>query len=380
MFSFWGTTEPKKKTVVSPRIQPPVISTTPPQQEEEHDEIETVRSPQESLDTHQQVDEGDMVLVVSSHDKELIGVGDETVGSDELEGTDRYGQYSEPTGTLESSEKSVAGEFIDAPLSYEAPSAVASAEEAPVPSGEESEIDLDFVEQFDDAFNEYVSRNPDFLIANPDMVHNLRVTKLQLLLERQDVLETEMMKHFNALQTAKAEMEAGFQQALKDAARMKAAREIHLQSHLGEVNSSIKAMEAQLIWELVTSSEIRAKKQAQLLQESQNKGAAAGTHREALLDLLPDGPDFDSIRDAVLAPAAAVDAASLSDQQKDDLRQFQMDNAFLQAEVTVLQKKLAYQKIAAKQHAWAEAVLVRMDDKTLKKLKNRYQKKVGILL
>ena len=257
---------------------------------------------------------------------------------------------------------------------------MASAEEAPVPSGEESEIDLDFVEQFDEAFNEYVSRNPDFLIANPDMVHNLRVTKLQLLLERQDLLETEMMKHFNALQTAKAEMEAGFQQALKDAARMKAAREIHLQSHLGEVNSSIKAMEAQLIWELVTSSEIRAKKQAQLLQESQNKGVAAGTHREALLDLLPDGADFDSIRDAVLAPAAAVDAASLSDQQKDDLRQFQMDNAFLQAEVTVLQKKLAYQKIAAKQHAWAEAVLVRMDDKTLKKLKNRYQKKVGILL
>ena len=123
---------------------------------------------------------------------------------------------------------------------------------------------------------------------------------------------------------------------------------------------------------MVTSSEIRAKKQAQLLQESQNKGVAAGTHREALLDLLPDGADFDSIRDAVLAPAAAVDAASLSDQQKDDLRQFQMDNAFLQAEVTVLQKKLAYQKIATKQHAWAEAVLVRMDDKTLKKLKNRY--------
>ena len=120
---------------------------------------------------------------------------------------------------------------------------------------------------------------------------------------------------------------------------------------------------------MVTSSEIRAKKQAQLLQESQNKGVAAGTHREALLDLLPDGADFDSIRDAVLAPAAAVDAASLSDQQKDDLRQFQMDNAFLQAEVTVLQKKLAYQKIATKQHAWAEAVLVRMDDKTLKKLK-----------
>ena len=250
-------------------------------------------------------------------------------------------------------------------------------------SADEGEIDLDFVEQFDDAFNEYVSRHPDFLITNPDLVHNLRITKLQLLLERQDALEAELLERYEAVKKEKASVELHFQQSLKDAARMKAAREIHLQSHLHELNCSTKAMDAQLHWELLTSSEARAKKQAQLTARLRAQQSTAGTTREDLLQLLPEGPHLDGIRDAILAPPASGDSSTskeLSEQQKNDLRQFEMDNAFLQAEVTVLQKKLAYQKIGAKKYAWVESVLVRMDDKTLKKLKNRYQKKVGVLL
>jgi hypothetical protein len=68
----------------------------------------------------------------------------------------------------------------------------------------------------------------------------------------------------------------------------------------------------------------------------------------------------------------------LSEEQEKDLRQFQVDNAFLSAEATVLEKKLAYQVAAAKKYAWVDSVFLLMDAKKLKRLKNRYQKKLGV--
>ena len=78
----------------------------------------------------------------------------------------------------------------------------------------------------------------------------------------------------------------------------------------------------------------------------------------------------------MLAPAGQT----LSEEQEKDLRQFQMDNAFLAAEVAVLKKKLAFQKATTKRHAWVESVLLRMDERSLRKLKNRFQKRVGVPL
>jgi hypothetical protein len=241
-------------------------------------------------------------------------------------------------------------------------------------AGDEEEVDFLLVEQYDNAFNEFIYRNPKFLVINPDLVHSLRVLKLQKILERQDKIETELFSQLESVKTTKRQMEAHYQSQLKDAARRKAARGIHWQAHLEEIQHSTKVMEGQLTWDVMTASEHWAKEESAMLQELPGMGYG----RHALATLVPDGPEFEGIRDAMMAPPNLSNQVDLNEEQLKDLRQFQMDNAFLNAEVSVLQKKLGYQDMAKKKHAWVESVLVRMDKKTLKKLKVKYQKKTGV--
>jgi hypothetical protein len=245
------------------------------------------------------------------------------------------------------------------------------------PNAFDEELDLEFVEQYDTAFNEFVATYPNFLINNPDLVHNLRVTKLQKCLERGDEIEGELNQKIEDLRLQKSDMELYYQRQLKDASRMKAAREIQLKSSLDEFRNDAKVMEARLTWDLLLSSQTRVQKLYDLRQ--QIKLSETPTTWEELLKMLPDdGPDAQAIRDAVLAPSLSSGTTTV--EQENDLRQFQVDNAFLNAEVSVLMKKLAYQKLAAKKHAWVETVLLRMDPKAIRKLKARYQKKLGVAL
>jgi hypothetical protein len=242
-------------------------------------------------------------------------------------------------------------------------------------AGDEEEIDLILVEQYDNAFNEFIFRNPRFLVSNPDLVHNLRVTKLQKLLEKQDQIEEDLAKQFEAAKTSKLQMEMHYQIQLKDAARLKAARDIHWQAHLHDMQQSTRTMEAQLTWDLLTASEQRAKQEFAMARAGLD---GLGYGRHALATLIPGGPEFDGIRDAIMAPPNLSNQVHLNEEQEKDLRQFQMDNAFLNAELAVLQKKMGYQQIAKKKHAWVESVLVRMEEKTMRKLKAKYQKKTGV--
>lgn len=244
-------------------------------------------------------------------------------------------------------------------------------------SAYDEEIDLEFVEQYDSAFNEFVAANPHFLINNPDLVHNLRVTKLQKCLERGDELEEELKRKIADLRLRKSETELYYQRQLKEASRKKAAREIQLKSSLDEFKLETKVMQGKLNWDLLLSSQSRVQKLYDLRQHL--KATETPLSWEELLKMLPDdGPDAQAIRDAVLAPS--LSRGTTTKEQENDLRQFQVDNAFLNAEVSVLLKKLAYQKLAAKKHAWVETVLLRLDPKAIRKLKSRYQKKLGVPL
>ncbi|KAI2495465.1 hypothetical protein MHU86_19052 [Fragilaria crotonensis] len=239
----------------------------------------------------------------------------------------------------------------------------------------EKEIDLDFVEEYDIAFHEFLSRHPRFLISNPTLVHHIRVIKLQKLLDGQNRLEQSIEDQLEKIMDLKRSTELGWQEQLRDAAGKKAARETHLQSYLSNVNYATKCMEAQWTWHIVCDAQHCIKKE-HLLKMRLQQQQQVGDHPLDLLNALPEGPDFDDLRNAMLAPAGQT----LSEEQEKDLRQFQMDNAFLAAEVAVLKKKLAYQKATTKRHAWVESVLLRMDERSLRKLKNRFQKRVGVPL
>ena len=252
------------------------------------------------------------------------------------------------------------------------------------------EIDLEFVENFDAAFNEFVGQHPQFLMKDPDLAHSLRVTKLQKLLEFNAHCELQLKNELNGLRVKKAAMEEMYQAQLKEASRKKAAREINLQGDLNKLHLATKQLSAKLLWDLVSLAERKSKQQAQMRQHyknmiTQDKARASHMKRHHLFELIPPGPDGQKVRDAVLAPSSTYGringprrATALSAEQEKDLRRFQVDNAFLNAEVTVLKKKLAYQKQAAKKHAWVESVLLRMDKKTKAQLAERFQMKSGV--
>lgn len=241
--------------------------------------------------------------------------------------------------------------------------------------GGEQGIDLQVVEEYDHAFNEFIAAHPQFVVISPDVVHSLRVCKLQKLLERGSAIEADLQEQLAQIEKSKGRMEVAYQRELKEASRKKAAREVHLASKLAATQKATTAMEAKLLWKLVSTFEASAKKhhrQRELLKNTHVKN-----DRHSLLAALPQESEFQSIRDAMLVPPSSE---PLRDEQKMDMQQFQIDNAILHSEVAVLEKKLKHVKAAAKKHAWVESMLVRMDPKVLQTLKEKYAKSKGVTL
>jgi hypothetical protein len=250
-------------------------------------------------------------------------------------------------------------------------------EDLKIPSeedGGEEEIDMQFVKEYETCFNEFIVENPHFMMKNPDLLHNLRVSKLQKSLELAYGNESKLIYNIRAVQAKKLQMTDFYHEQLREAARKKAAREIHLQQELDTIEQATRVMEGRLTWQMVAKCEARAKKHLQLQQLLEGQQA----DRKDLLSLLPDLPETHAVRDAATAPNTMNSGGVLSEQQAKDLQQFQVDNAFLSAEVTVLEKKLAYLQVTAKKYAWVDSVFLHMDAKKVKRLKSRYQKKLGV--
>jgi len=237
----------------------------------------------------------------------------------------------------------------------------------PALSEESEDIDMAFVEEYEAAFEAFLEQNPHFMTRNPNLVENLRIAKLQKLLERTFQAEFEMMDYLEYTASQKEEMVASYQSQLIEASRKRAAREIALQQDLSTMQQETRTMEGKMTWQMITKCATRAKKHQALVHKFKERP-------KTLLDVLPDLPETQAIRDAVTAPPGT----NLSEEQEKDLRQFQVDNAFLNSEVSVLEKKLTYHQMTAKKHGWVDLVFLKMDPKRMKKLKCRYQKKLGV--
>jgi hypothetical protein len=241
----------------------------------------------------------------------------------------------------------------------------------------DDEIDYEVVEQYDFVFNEFIAANPEFVVISPDVVHSLRVCKLQKLLERGSVLEAELKDQYEKISRKKVTMEYQYQNELKDASRKKAARTISLESKLTATRKANAELEAQLLWRLLSTYEFNAKKQHKFREHFKNINE--GKDPDSLLAVLPKAKACQRIRDAMLSPPS-FRQEPLSQEQENDIMQFQIDNAILHSEVMMLKKKLAYVKAASKKNSWVESMLVRMDPKVLKKLKGKVEKTQGVSL
>mmetsp|Transcript_22676 Transcript_22676/g.31662 ORF Transcript_22676/g.31662 Transcript_22676/m.31662 type:complete len:330 (-) Transcript_22676:207-1196(-) len=238
--------------------------------------------------------------------------------------------------------------------------------------GEEEESNgLDFVEQFDITFNDFIGANPKFLVQNPDLVHRLRIAKLKSALKRGDEVSEELTKQLAEIKSDQRTVELNFTTQLKEASKKKAALDIQVHKQLIDIQRECRLTEGEFAWALVEGTQRQVKREARLRQKLEESKKELPQTREELLKLLPEKePEFYSVFEA----ANATESRGSSEEE---IRQCLMDVAFLQGEVAMLKKKLGYQKQIAEKNKWVESILHNLDDDTMKSMKEKHQKKVA---
>lgn len=242
----------------------------------------------------------------------------------------------------------------------------------------DTDLDLEFVENFDCAYNQFIAGHPRFHAMNPDLVQNLRIYKLQKLLGHNDLLERNLKSRLDEMQEEKLKMEETMQVQLRDAARKKAARQTFLQSELNNLGWSTNRLEAQLRWKSFEYSKDRAKRQFQLRRQFKSIPQAHTLHE--LIQMIPEGADGQQLRDAA-GTIQYVEGSSpftLSAKQEGELRKFQVENSVIRAEIATLSRRLVLLQMEAKKYTWVESILVKLDEATLFHLKQKFQNKEGL--
>lgn len=137
------------------------------------------------------------------------------------------------------------------------------------------------------------------------------------------------------------------------------------------------------MWRIVNSSEIRSKKEYMFRQRQKKEaeefveGSISGIPtREEILDLIPTDDDGIKLKSAIFGPPQFM--SKDGGDEAEQLRQFQVDNAFMSSEIAVLQKKLMHLQANWKRLSWVETILLRMDKGQMAKLKKKYTQKLGV--
>jgi hypothetical protein len=231
------------------------------------------------------------------------------------------------------------------------------------------DVDLYFVQQYEIAFDVFMQQNIALMARNPELVYNLRVAKLQQMLQVTADVETTLKSQINIKQEEKRVMLDAYKKQLVEAARRKAALETHLRHQLSIIEQATLAMKGKLTWQAIAANNKRAKRHYDILQRLSREKLSP----LVLLNRLPKESVSSELRDAVTAPASST----FSNQEERALQQLQVDTTFLKAEVKVLEKALAAEQVNSKRFAWVDSLLIRMDPSHLKRLQSRYQKKLG---
>ncbi|CAJ1947809.1 unnamed protein product [Cylindrotheca closterium] len=237
-------------------------------------------------------------------------------------------------------------------------------------------IDLAFVQDFDEAFNEFMGHHPKFLLKSPELVHNIRITKLQKLLAFMNAKEKSTAAELGELDGKKKKMEDEYHLRLRKAATAKAARQIYFQSELEKVAHVSNTLEAKFKWAVVSSAEARTKKHHMMRQDF--AAEKPDECRDQLLERLPKDVPGQSIL-AVIRDDGIPSTMTAAEKGL-EIRKLQMKIAFLASEVKIWQSKLEVMEEEKKKVAWVENILQQLTSKQLARLRGRHQRKTGIQL
>lgn len=235
-------------------------------------------------------------------------------------------------------------------------------------------IDLLFVQDFDDAFNDFIGQNPKFLRKSPDLVHNIRVAKLQSLLAFLSVKEHLHLDDVKKADAVKKSMEDGYKARLREAIRGKAARQIYFKAELEKIALVSETLEAKLKWTTVALAEARVKRH-QIMKHKYAIEKPDETCKE-VIDRIPK--DIAGLH-LISMLQDDDELPELNETEKSEaIRKKQLDVALLTSEMKIWQRKMELLEKQTQNVSWIESVLHKISEKQMKKLKSKFQKKVGV--
>ncbi|VEU37083.1 unnamed protein product [Pseudo-nitzschia multistriata] len=243
------------------------------------------------------------------------------------------------------------------------------------------DMDLEFVENFDLAYSEFLFLHPKLVVKSPDLMNNLRIYKLQKFLEYNEILERKNAEKLDSMNAEKRIAEEAMQRKLKGAMRKKAARQTFLQSEVNDVNLKTKQLQTKLRWKILKYSEGRAKRQVKLRE--QFKTIPHARTREDIIQLIPEGQFSKKLETAIKASFVAEGSPHpdvLSPRQEQKFREIQVENSMLNSEIEMLNKRLAHLQSDANKLEWVQSTLAELDPVSMLKLKQKIEKKEGITL
>ena len=307
------------------------------------------------------------------------------------------------------------------------------------------DVDMKFVQQYDETFEAFVEAHPTLSQEKVDMIMYLRVAKLQKLLEVVDDLEVAFQEKLEKLRTQKKVMTSNYQRELLNATKEKAGREIHLRQELRMLQETTQLLEATLNWDLFLKHKSRADNQFDLLQQlwmktvdpddpisALPKGILMQEIRDAAGVVKPDmdkmddkskedaaivktsttGASFEEVRKLDLEVSSVprsksddktekkeeeettfesdtnnnVEATSFENDFSDkdvtatkkEMKGVQMDNAFFNAEISLLENKLAYAKSKSHRDMWVDTMFHQLGSGELARFKKKFEQDVGV--
>ncbi|GAX13565.1 hypothetical protein FisN_3Lh133 [Fistulifera solaris] len=227
------------------------------------------------------------------------------------------------------------------------------------------EVDVEFVQKYASLFEAFLTENMDLMDQNSDMISFLYVAKLTKIMAASEKLESAFKKRIVTLRSDKESVLSKYREDLITAAKEKVVKGIQHEQELKTLQETGQIMEGKLKWKLLMENAHRARSESMLLQTLWK----TTMDMDAPLESLPAGQEIEVIRQAAIAASSTTSPAS-EDVLLKDIRRFQMENNFLNAEISVLEGKLNQRRQTANTHLWVDSVFRRLGAKPKKPLKD----------
>jgi hypothetical protein len=235
----------------------------------------------------------------------------------------------------------------------------------------DDDIDVEVVKQYEEAFNLFLVKNPEFMGNNPELMEIIRVAKLQKILSVTLEVERELEEYVKSLSEQKKEISSHYHKKLLDASRKKAAREMQLQRELETLKQDARSYERTNTWSMVAMY----RDSCMSYRDLQEKPLLQVVNDADPISILPEcfAEEKNILMNALMCP---FDADHFDEPM---LRNLRTENATLNQQAIDLENELSSLMQSSTTNvnsdvSWVDSVLCSMDSKQFDQWKDVYMK------